>query len=302
MPRPLWSVILAGGAGRRLFAVTNGIPKQFWRADGRASLIEQTIARIAPIADSSRTALIVDRSHRAFVREAALQRAGAILYQPQDRGTAAGVLFGMTPVLEAQPDAVVLVTPSDHGVRQAWRFRHSVLSAAAAVLSGRHQIVIFGVTPSGPCADFGWIVCGPGRAGGGPRLQPVAGFVEKPSADDAERLFQAGGVWNSMVLVARAAALAELFEAQTPGLAALFADYRRWPAAVRDARLADCYPGLTPVDFSRDVLTRARGLAVSIWPASVGWADLGTPDRLQHWCDTASVRRSAARMHAASGA
>jgi mannose-1-phosphate guanylyltransferase len=294
MARSLWSVILAGGAGRRLFAVTNGTPKQFWRLDGRSSLIEETIARIAPIADTSHTALIVDRSHGTFVREAGLHRAGAVLYQPQDRGTAAGVLFGLTPVLEAEPDAVVLVTPSDHGVRHPGRFRESVLSAAAAVLSGRQQIVIFGVAPSGACADYGWIECGPRQPGDGPRLQHVTGFVEKPSADDAERLFQAGAVWNSMVVVARAAALAALFEAQALGLAALFAEYRRWPAAYRDAWLADRYADLATVDFSRDILAPARGLAVCVWPASLGWADLGTPDRLQHWWDRMPGRRAAA--------
>jgi mannose-1-phosphate guanylyltransferase len=212
LPRTLWSVILAGGAGRRLFAVTNGIPKQFWRLDGRTSLLEETMARIAPIADTTRTAVVVDRAHETFVRGAALhQRAGRILYQPLDRGTAAGVLFGMQPVLEADPDALVLVTPSDHGVRQAWRFHHSVLAAGAAVMSGRHEIVIFGVTPTGPCADFGWILCGPRQSGAGPRLQQVAGFVEKPAPEEAERLFLAGAVWNSIVLVARAASLAALF-------------------------------------------------------------------------------------------
>lgn len=288
----LWSVILAAGAGRRLSAVTNGVPKQFWRLDGRTSLLEETMARIAPIADTTRTSVVVDRAHEEFVREAALQeRAGRVLYQPQDRGTAAGVLFGLTAVLEADPDALVLVTPSDHGVRHTWRFRHSVLAAGAAILAGRHEIVIFGVTPSGPCADFGWILCGPRQAGAGPRLQQVAGFVEKPSPDHAERLFLAGAVWNSMVLVARAASLAALFEAQAPGLAALFADYRRWPAATRDARLTARYPNLTAVDFSRDILARAPGLAVSLWPASLGWADLGTPDRLRRWWDHPAARR-----------
>ena len=75
MTRPLWSVILAGGAGRRLFAVTNGIPKQFWRLEGQPSLLEETVARLAPLG-ALRTCLVVDRSHEPYLREA---RCGATI-------------------------------------------------------------------------------------------------------------------------------------------------------------------------------------------------------------------------------
>jgi mannose-1-phosphate guanylyltransferase len=291
MTRPLWSVILAGGAGRRLFAVTNGIPKQFWRLEGQPSLLEETVARLAPLG-ALRTCLVVDRSHEPYLREA---RCGSaeVLYQPADRGTGAGLLFGLTPVLEAAPDATVIVTPADHGVRQTWRFRDSVMAAAAAAERRRVEIVIFGVAPTEPCPDYGWILRGE-RTGRRASLQPVTGFVEKPSPEYADQLFRAGAVWNTMVVVARASALAALFETHAPALSGLFAEYRRWPHADRDARLAERYVDLAPVDFSRDILAPARGLAVATWPASIGWADLGTPDRLRHWWDrTPASRRSA---------
>jgi len=296
MPRPLWSVVLAGGAGRRLLAVTHGTPKQYWRADGRRSLLEETVARLAPLG-AVHTSLVVDRAHEQYLRDTRCGDA-AVLYQPADRGTAAGVFFGLSPVLEHDPEAFVLVTPSDHGIRQTSQFRHGVLSAVASVQRGFASVVMFGVAPAEPSADFGWILPG-ARMSAHTTLQQVTAFVEKPPLPRAAELFAAGAVWNTMVVVARASALADLFERHAAPLAALFAEYRRRPATGRDAWLADRYADLGPVDFSRDILAPARGLAVATWPASIGWADLGTPDRLRQWwagarpADAAGARAAA---------
>jgi mannose-1-phosphate guanylyltransferase len=287
----LWSVVLAGGAGRRLSAVTHGTPKQFWRLDGQCSLLEETLARVAPLAPAARTTLVVDRTHEGYVRETSLRPVGDVLYQPQDRGTAAGVLLGLTPVLEASPGSVVVLAPSDHGVLQPARFRRGIAAAAAAIESGALDVIVFGVMPSEPCTDYGWITPGPRHAVKGTRLQQVVGFAEKPSREEAERLFHAGAVWNTMVVVAKADALWRLYETHLPHLARLFAEYLRTPLTGRRDLLIDRYAGLASSDFSRDLLTPARGLAVYTWPASLGWADLGTPDRFLGWLDRAPARK-----------
>src|SRR6185436_6374908 len=111
----LWPVVLAAGAGRRLSSVTGGTPKQFWSPDGGPSLVETTLERVAPLGSLERTVVIVDRAHESYVR-AVERRWGAanIVWQPGDRGTAAGVLLALTPVLDADPNALVFLTPSDH--------------------------------------------------------------------------------------------------------------------------------------------------------------------------------------------
>jgi hypothetical protein len=98
-----------------------------------------------------------------------------------------------------------------------------------------------------------------------------------------------------MILVARARALADLFGELLPDLAAAFRMVRRVPAADRTAFLAALYRDLPIADFSRDVLARASGLATYVLPASVGWSDLGTPERLRAWQNhSAGVRQPAA--------
>ena len=69
MTTKLWNVVLAAGSGRRLATVTQGTPKQFWCSDGRRSLLDDTFARVAPLAPRARTTVVVDCAHRRYVDE-----------------------------------------------------------------------------------------------------------------------------------------------------------------------------------------------------------------------------------------
>ena len=298
MPDRLWTLVLAAGAGRRLASITGGTPKQFWSIDGGPSLVESTIARLGPIAPPATTLTVIDQSHRRQVeRLAAAPSLGRLVIQPVDRGTAPGVLIGLAPIALSEPDGLVLVTPSDHGVARPDLLQRAILDAASAVRTGRVDVVLFGVTPDEACNDYGWITFGqPDRRERTTPLHPVTGFVEKPAPREAARLFASGAVWNSMVLVARAAGLLDRYQRHLPELSDLFVHAYRLPPDRRATFLADIYPTLSFTDFSRDVLTPAEGLAVSVWPASLGWSDLGTPERLTDWLRREQVRGGARRM------
>jgi mannose-1-phosphate guanylyltransferase len=213
-----------------------------------------------------------------------------------DRGTAAGVLLGITAI-GPDPDAVVLLTPSDHGIENWAVFQHGILTASQAVKAGRANIVLFGVRPTAPAGDFGWIVPAP-KIASDDDLRHVGAFVEKPAQDVAERLYRAGGSWNTMVMVARVGALLGLYREHLPALTEVVRATMAMPAPSRADFLADRYPGLARADFSRDLITPARGLQLHIWPTSLGWTDLGTPDRLMEWLTTQRVPQ---RMQAPVG-
>jgi mannose-1-phosphate guanylyltransferase len=283
----LWSVVLAGGAGRRLSRITGGVPKQFWRPDGGRSLLESTIDRLAPICPSDRTIVVVGDAHREHVRRWPMYRSrGRILLQPDDRGTAAGLLLGLLPVLAADPDGVVVVTPADHGVRKPDVFRQGIVDAIA---HAQHPggVVLFGVEPEAPRDDYGWITLDPASPA---RIRAVTSFVEKPSRDAASRLLASGAVWNSMVMVARARHLIDLCATQQPHLTGVFQQAVGLSSRLRYAFLAGRYAAIEPADLSRDVLSRARGLWAYTWPAALGWSDLGTPERLSRWMEQSRAR------------
>jgi mannose-1-phosphate guanylyltransferase len=276
----VWSIVLAAGAGRRLASLTGGVPKQFWRPGGGASLLETTLGRLAPLSDPQHTVIVVDQSHRQHVASMAPDRAYRFLLQPSDRGTATGVLLALMPVLDADPEAVVLLTPADHGVRHEDRFRDGVIRAVRQVRDAG-GIVLFGVPARHASDDYGWIVPAAGRPAA--NFRPVGEFVEKPPSIQAGRLMESGGVWNTMVVVTRAATLCALFREHLGELARVFEDARRLPPHERDAFLSGVYPTLGFWDLSRDLLAASRNLLVYTWPTTIGWTDLGTPERLRGW-------------------
>jgi mannose-1-phosphate guanylyltransferase len=297
MTNQLWTVVLAAGAGRRLAGLTGDVPKQFWRAGGRQSLLEDTTDRFAPLAPPSRTIVIVDHTHRDHVAQTVgADSVGAVIFQPEDRGTAAGVLLALTPVLEADPRAVVAITPVDHGVLDAGAFRHGLLETARYVRA-HGGVVLFGAEPTGAHADYGWIT--PGAQQSSHWLRPVTSFIEKPSAEMADRLFASGAVWNTMVVVARASAVRTLYVEVLPQLAGVFDAALQLSPAERAPFLSVVYPQLPRFDFSRDLLTPARNLSTYIWPAAVGWSDLGTPERLREWHRHVAVSSSRPAITAA---
>lgn len=285
MREDLWSLILAGGQGRRLSSVTRGTPKQFWRVNGGHSLLDETRARLSSLVPPERTTVVVAQGHQGYIHAANLPWTKEwLMYQPHDRGTATGALLALLPVLACAPDAIVLMTPSDHGIMETATFQTTVRDAVAEVMSRRIDVVLFGAEPTTAATDYGWIT--PGAAypwRDDRRVRRVAGFIEKPPADVAHRLFARRAVWNTMVIVARLSALLQLYHRHLPHLTGALVPCAHVSGTLRGRVLNDAYSRLSSADFCGDLLTAAEDLAVYSWPASIGWSDLGTPERLQAW-------------------
>jgi mannose-1-phosphate guanylyltransferase len=297
MASTLWATVLAGGSGLRLATVTNGVPKQFWGFAHGGTLLEATLDRLAPLVPATRTTIVVDRTHEPYIRELShVNPACRVLYQPCNRGTAAGILFGILPALSSARDRVVVLTPSDHGVLDTETFRASIKEAVVRVLCGRQPLVLFGAEPSDVDDDYGWIT--PDLSDRSPSahvVQRVMGFVEKPPPEVAATLLASGAVWNTMVVVTRAAHLLDLYRRHLPELAAIFDRALGVSSRARPAFLQDAYRDVPDADFCRDLLMAADDLWVHVWPSALGWSDLGTPERLRAWL--AQATRTAPVRH-----
>jgi mannose-1-phosphate guanylyltransferase len=190
--------------------------------------------------------------------------------QPRNRGTAAGILLPLLEVLRRDPDATVAVVPSDHFVRDEATLARSLERAFEHVAAEPGAVVLLGITPDAPESDYGWIVPAPELA----PARRVERFVEKPSPEEARRLLDRGGAWNSFLFVASARILLEQFQRHLPELTS------RLGLAFANGTLDEAYEDLEPADFSRDVLqASAEVLRLESVPAC-GWTDLGTPRRL----------------------
>src|SRR5262249_36938584 len=135
----LWTLILAGGDGTRLQGLTRQltgapIPKQYCRILGDRSLLEATLARVAPLAPPARTLAVVNRAHLTLAQpQLATLPDGNVLVQPANRDTGPGILLSLLELSRRDPDGVVAIFPSDHDVRDEHVFRRCVGDMVAVV-------------------------------------------------------------------------------------------------------------------------------------------------------------------------
>ena len=283
----LWAVVLAGGEGMRLRALTRQIcgderPKQYVPLLGARTLLEQTLARVAPLVPPHRTVIVGHERQAAYLAALGVGRTGVtVLLQPEDRGTAAAILLASHWILRRDPEALVGVFPSDHFVLEEEVFAGCVGAAASACRTLDGRLVLLGAQPTEADAQYGWIELGPPIGRGTHGCHTVRRFWEKPTPAIAEACLAAGCLWNTFVLVGGARVIAEAGREAVPELEARMrragqfagAELERW--ALRQA-----YAYAPRADFSRAVLqTLAPALAVLRMPA-LYWSDLGTPERV----------------------
>ncbi len=284
--RELRAVILAGGDGVRLRPLSRLIsgddrPKQFCPMFGDQSLLAHTRQRLAGLFEADKTLFVVTKAHESFYTdELADVDAEQIAVQPLNRGTGAAIAFALTRIMNGRdvgPDPIVAFFPADHYYADEDHFTAAIESALDAAARHPHSLVLLGAEATHPETEYGWIETEPihGRSWGS-QVHRVSRFWEKPSRDTAQDLFSQGSLWNTFVMIGRASAFLRALLKTVPGLILNF------DTARRNGDAADAYhEGLASVDFSRHVLSRcASQLLVARMPASVGWSDLGAPERV----------------------
>jgi mannose-1-phosphate guanylyltransferase len=265
-----WAIVLAGGDGTRLQSLVRLLhddsrPKQYATLVGSRSLLQATVERVAAVAPPARTMVVVGGCHQALARrQLADWPAIEVVVQPENRGTAFGLMLPLARLRGRDPDARVAVFPSDHHVPRPEPF----IEAAIAAL-GPSRVTLVGIGPDRADPDLGWIV--PDQPG--ERLARVARFVEKPDRAIARDLLAGGALWNSFVLAGCLSELWGLLDTHLPVETAAF-ERARTPGAI-----AELYRHRGSSDLSRAVLEHARDLQVARVDAS-GWADWGTPQRV----------------------
>jgi mannose-1-phosphate guanylyltransferase len=288
--RHVWSLVLAGGDGNRLRALTTkpcgtSVPKQYCSLTGQ-SLLEDAIARARRLMAPDRVCTIVAQQHRQWWTECqrlveALE-CGNLIVQPRNLGTGIGILYSLLHILAKDPEAQLVLLPADHYVRDEDVLNRALLQALERVENNTDRPVLLGLQPDEPDTDLGYILPGDPDPYGG---YHVARFIEKPGYSVAREIIDAGGLCNTFIMVAAARTLLDLY---MPRYAPLVMEMQvslakgqtagsptgSWPA------LLGLYDRLPELDFSRDLLEgHAADLCVLRVPRC-GWSDLGTPRRV----------------------
>lgn len=287
MAQPM-AVVLAGGDGMRLRPLTERwlgrhVPKQYCTFAGTRSMLDHTLDRAACLCDPSRILTVVGRHHRDVLRSRAARATdGAFIEQPANLDTAPGVLLGLVHAMHRDPDATLVIFPSDHFVYPEWRFVAKVQAAIQAAERLDDRILLLGAAPTDMEDEYGWIVPA-GDLGRQPaqRVFAVESFVEKPAPPEAARLYERGALWNTLVMVARARTLWELACERLPHLAPFFSVLQAAIGTPREAGVLDeVYETMPRVNFSSELLERAADRIAMQSLDGVMWNDWGQPARI----------------------
>lgn len=195
----LWAIVLAGGQGIRLLPLVRELcgaerPKQFAKIVGTKSLLRHTLDRVGLQIPAVQTVVATCRAHGKYMAEEFAEMPGQrIIVQPEDRGTAAGVLFPAHWIYSQDPDAVVAVFPSDHFILKESVFMNHIANLAEFVLQQPTRLVLLGAPADAPETEYGWIQPGEplGRIGAN-SVRQVRRFWKNPPSNRRRRAWQQG--------------------------------------------------------------------------------------------------------------
>ncbi len=266
------NIILCGGSGTRLWPISRTLmPKQFVKLFADKSLFQLTVERNSKICDSQMIVSNIEQYFLALDQLAELQQTNnQYLLEPVARNTAPAIALAcMALADEGNGDEMVLVTPSDHLIKNEAKYQ-KVLQQAQT-LAQSDNLVTFGIAPTFAETGFGYIEADD---------FDVLAFHEKPDLKTAEQYLEAGNYyWNSGMFMFKASVF--LAELRTHSLATYEATQTAFKNANKGEMIRVNYHDMSNIpENSIDYAVMEKSDKVKVIPANIGWSDVGSFDAL----------------------
>ena len=278
MPSSIIPILLAGGAGTRLWPVSrDALPKQFLPLVGKLSTYQQTLLRVDDPLFAQPIVITGPNFHFFAQRQAEeVGVAATVLIEPLRRDSGPAIAAATAVAAKRDPQAVILALAADHIILDLEAFRTTCLAGRTAAEAG--HIVTFGIKPTEPKTSYGYIL--PGEEVGGGGVYAVKRFVEKPDSTTAARYVSGGYLWNSGNFLFRADVLLAELERLEPDMATAI------KVAVDGATTDLGFLRLQPEAFGRapqksiDYAVMEKTDRAAVVVCEFRWSDIGSWDAL----------------------
>ena len=270
-----YCVIMAGGTGSRFWPLSKiSHPKQFVDILGSGkTLLQQTFARFENICPKENIFIVTNAQHKEIVFEQVPElNKSRILFEPSSRGTAPCIAYACRIIQKINPEANLIVTPSDHYICNETNFR-STIQKALLESEKEDKLITLGIRPSRPNTEYGYIQYDEDFfKKDNPQLKKVVTFTEKPEQEMALQFIESGDfLWNSGVFIWNLKTIESAFQKYLPDVYSLFMSIEDIDDADQIERV---YAECRSVSIDYGIIEYAENNYVMI--SDFGWSDIST--------------------------
>jgi mannose-1-phosphate guanylyltransferase len=268
-------VIMAGGIGSRFWPYSrNSYPKQFLDVlNTGQSLLQMTVKRFATICPPENIYIVTNKDYEGLVKEQLPElQNDQILSEPVKRNTAPCVAFAAYKIREKNPEASMVVAPSDHAIFHETEFISSIKKALTEAEQGE-KLITLGIKPNRPETGYGYIQY---IENAGVELKKVKTFTEKPQLELAQKFLESGDfVWNAGIFIWRVDSIVRAFEAHLPDQAEIFEEGSgQYYTEQEEGFIRKAYSQCKNISIDYGIMEKADNVYVML--ADFGWSDLGS--------------------------
>jgi mannose-1-phosphate guanylyltransferase len=284
MNKNYYAILMAGGVGSRFWPVsTTDFPKQFHDMLGSGdTLIQKTFSRLSKLIPTENILILTNELYNDLVLEQLpMVKQEQVLLEPAMRNTAPCILYASLKIQKQNPDAVMVVAPSDHWIEDETAFA-SNLQTCFDFCQKENALMTLGIQPTFPNTGFGYIEFDKSDAN---PIKKVNQFREKPNYETAKAFLDAGNfLWNGGIFIWSAQSITEAFEKFQPQMNALFQKgLASYNTSTEKRFIDENYDIAENISIDYAVLEKATN--VYVLPATFDWNDLGTWGQLHDKLD-----------------
>ncbi len=275
MNKNYYAILMAGGVGSRFWPVsTTEFPKQFHDMLGSGdTLIQKTFSRLSKLIPLENILILTNERYNDLVLEQLpMVKQDQVLLEPAMRNTAPCILYASLKIQEQNPDAVMVVAPSDHWIEDEDEFSKN-LQQCFDFCQNQNALMTLGIQPTFPNTGFGYIEFDKSDAN---PIKKVNQFREKPDYETAKSFLEAGNfLWNGGIFIWSAKSISEAFEKFQPQMNALFQKgFESYNTSDEKRFIHENYEKAENISIDYAVMEKAKN--VYVLPATFDWNDLGT--------------------------